>query len=167
MSITYLQGDATCPQGDGLKIIVHIVNDLGAWGHGFVVALSERWKEPERAYRKWYRDSGIEQFKEMLGDTQFVKVEDDILVVNLIGQVGLRATGGYIPVRYEAIRKGLSSIAKVVSDLHTDKKITVHMPRIGCGLAGGSWSKVLPVIEDTLAGIDVIVYDLPGSHYNP
>jgi O-acetyl-ADP-ribose deacetylase (regulator of RNase III) len=167
MSITYVNGDATQPIGDGLKIIVHIVNDLGAWGSGFVVALSDRWKEPEKAYRKWYRDSGVEKFKEMLGEIQFVKVEDDILVVNLIGQVGLRATGGYIPVRYEAIRKGLSKIYSIVEDIDTGKKITVHMPRIGCGLAGGSWSKVEPVIEEALGDLDVFVYDLPGSHFNP
>tara|TARA_R110002111_G_scaffold227346_2_gene288919 strand:+ start:47395 stop:47511 length:117 start_codon:yes stop_codon:yes gene_type:complete len=35
------------------------------------------------------------------------------------------------------------------------------MPRIGCGLAGGKWDKVEPLIEQTLrtAGIDVYVYD--------
>jgi hypothetical protein len=35
------------------------------------------------------------------------------------------------------------------------------MPRIGCGLAGGEWSKVEPLIEEHLcgAGLAVTVYD--------
>jgi hypothetical protein len=36
------------------------------------------------------------------------------------------------------------------------------MPRIGCGLAGGKWEQIEPIIERTLAdaGIHVNVYDL-------
>ena len=35
------------------------------------------------------------------------------------------------------------------------------MPRIGCGLAGGKWAKVEPIIERATAGLcDVFVYDL-------
>lgn len=53
--ITYLKGDATNPMGKGNKIIAHICNDVGGWGKGFVLAISRKWKEPEKAYRKWYR----------------------------------------------------------------------------------------------------------------
>lgn len=37
------------------------------------------------------------------------------------------------------------------------------MPRIGCGLAGGRWDRIEPLIVATLsaAGIEVTVYDLP------
>ena len=51
MNIQYVKGDATTPQGDGHKIIVHVCNDLGKWGKGFVLAISKRWKEPEATYR--------------------------------------------------------------------------------------------------------------------
>jgi len=44
--IAYVMGDATAPKADGPKIIVHVCNDVGAWGRGFVVALSRRWPEP-------------------------------------------------------------------------------------------------------------------------
>jgi len=35
------------------------------------------------------------------------------------------------------------------------------MPRIGCGLAGGKWTAIEPLIEQTLLvkGLDVYVYD--------
>jgi hypothetical protein len=36
------------------------------------------------------------------------------------------------------------------------------MPRIGCGLAGGRWELIDPIIDDELVtrGVDVTVYDL-------
>lgn len=34
MTITYIKGDATCPQAKGVKIICHVCNDLGGWGKG-------------------------------------------------------------------------------------------------------------------------------------
>jgi hypothetical protein len=45
------------------------------------------------------------------------------------------------------------------------RNATVHMPRIGSGEAGGSWDIVSELVEDALCnrGIQVTVYDLPGS----
>ena len=34
------------------------------------------------------------------------------------------------------------------------------MPRIGCGLAGGKWAVVEPIIQRALEDIPVFVYDL-------
>jgi hypothetical protein len=36
------------------------------------------------------------------------------------------------------------------------------MPRIGCGLAGGKWDLIEPLLDEYLAmaGLDVCVYDL-------
>jgi O-acetyl-ADP-ribose deacetylase (regulator of RNase III) len=53
--ITYLKADPTKPATAGNKIIVHICNDIGGWGKGFVMAVSKRWPEPEKQYREWYR----------------------------------------------------------------------------------------------------------------
>ena len=89
MPINYLTGDATAPQGSGPKIIVHVCNDVGGWGKGFVVAVSRRWKEPEKQYRAWKKDPSDQPFE--LGEVQFVQVEDDIWVANLIGQRGMNS----------------------------------------------------------------------------
>jgi len=39
------------------------------------------------------------------------------------------------------------------------------MPRIGCGLAGGAWTRVEPLIAETLlaADLDVTVYDFASA----
>lgn len=153
--ITYLRGDSTKPAGDGNKIIAHVCNDVGGWGRGFVLALSTRWKGPENEYRKWAASG--EKFK--LGEVRFVNVEKDIWVANMIGQHDVVADqNGNPPVRYDAIRKALSK----VSAFARQKAASVHMPRIGCGLAGGRWEQIEPSIVETLtsAGIRTYVYDL-------
>ncbi len=153
--ITYLQGDATRPEIAGNRIIVHICNDIGGWGKGFVMAISKRWPQPENAYRTWFK----EQANFELGQIQLVQVESDIWVCNLIGQHKLnRDADGNPPIRYKAIEDGLDRLCNEVRALNA----TVHMPRIGCGLAGGTWDKVEPIIERTLIskGINVFVYDL-------
>jgi O-acetyl-ADP-ribose deacetylase (regulator of RNase III) len=65
--IKYIKGDATAPGASGNKIIVHVCNDIGGWGRGFVMALSAKWKEPEMEYRKWYKSG--DNFK--LGEVQY------------------------------------------------------------------------------------------------
>ena len=99
--ITYVRGDATAPQGKGVKIIAHVCNDLGGWGKGFVLALSRRWPEPEAAYRRWHRERASNDFG--LGAVQFVQVGPYIWVANMVGQRGMRTGSKGVPVRYEAI----------------------------------------------------------------
>ncbi|MFB6818428.1 macro domain-containing protein [Streptomyces sp. NPDC056347] len=153
--ITYIQGDATAPQGKGVKLIAHVCNDLGGWGKGFVLALSRRWPEPEAAYRRWHRERADNDFG--LGAAQFVQVRPDIWVANMVGQRGIRRGSNGVPVRYEAIDTALGAVADRAEELGA----SVHMPRIGCGLAGGKWSRIEPLIQERLTGrgVEVTVYD--------
>lgn len=159
--ITYTVGDATTPKGEGNKIIVHVCNDIGGWGRGFVLALSKKWQEPELAYRNWYKNNPNLDFE--LGNVGFVQVEENIHVANLIGQRDVRSIEGIPPIRYEAVMQGLSKVAQFALEINA----SIHMPRIGCGLAGGSWGKVEPIIITQLSnqGINTTVYDLP-EHKN-
>lgn len=152
--ILYIKGDATKPEVAGNKILVHVCNDIGGWGKGFVTALSRRWKAPEKAYRQWYTVK--EGFR--LGAIQLVQVEPDIWVANLLGQRKIiKDENGNPPVRYDAIAEGLHKLAILAEEIQA----SVHMPRIGCGLAGGTWDKIEPLIDAALCvkGIQVTVYD--------
>ncbi|MBU6531829.1 macro domain-containing protein [Streptomyces mayonensis] len=153
--IRYVRGDATVPSVKGVKLIAHVCNDLGGWGKGFVLAVSRRWPEPEAAYRVWHRDRAANDFG--LGAVQFVQVEQYVWVANMIGQRGTRTGSKGVPVRYEAIDRALGHVADRAAEL----KASVHMPRIGCGLAGGKWSRVEPLITGRLTerGVPVTVYD--------
>lgn len=153
VKINYVIGDATIPLGDGRKIIAHVCNDIGGWGRGFVMALSKRWIEPEKSYREWYRSG--ENFR--LGEVMFVKVEDGLCVANMIAQHNVWSVDGIPPIRYDSLRLCL----RKVYELSERAGATVHMPRIGCGLAGGNWDIVENIIMEELVdkGIQVTVYD--------
>lgn len=156
--INYFKGDATNPVSTdqtiyGDSIIVHCCNNVGAWGKGFVLAVSKRWPHVEKAYRN------LGTWK--LGDVQFVEASPGIIVANLIGQNGIG--GGYRqgppPIRYEAIEQGLKVVRYKALNTY-GKPMTVHMPRMGTGLAGGSWEEISAIIKRTLDGVMVCVYDL-------
>jgi O-acetyl-ADP-ribose deacetylase (regulator of RNase III) len=153
LPISYIKGDATLPQGSGNKIITHICNDIGAWGKGFVLAISNRWIEPEIRYKNRYRF----QNRLILGTVQFIKVENNIWVANMIAQHGIKRTYRDVPIRYNALLRCLKAVADRAKGLNA----IVHMPRIGCGLAGGRWDKIEPLIQKELSSKDiaVTVYD--------
>ncbi|WP_445432049.1 macro domain-containing protein [Chryseobacterium indoltheticum] len=153
-TINYLKGDATNPQTKGNKIIIHICNDIGGWGKGFVMAISKRWKNPETKYRNWFQSG--ENFN--LGEVQIVRVEEDIWICNMIGQhKTISNSKGIPPIRYEAVEKCLEKLTDEALKLNA----SIHMPRIGCGLAGGNWEEIEPIIEKTLLknNVEVYVYD--------
>ncbi|GLY77698.1 Appr-1-p processing protein [Actinoallomurus iriomotensis] len=154
--IRYVRGDATCPQAKGPKVIAHVCNDRGGWGKGFVVAVSRRWPDPEKAYRRWRRGRAGNDFG--LGAVQLVQVRADTWVANMIGQHGTRSgRSSGPPIRYEALDECVRRLAEPAAALGA----SVHMPRIGCGLAGGRWERVEPLIDTRLvaAGVPVTVYD--------
>jgi O-acetyl-ADP-ribose deacetylase (regulator of RNase III) len=154
-AVTYLKGDATCPQAKGLKLICHICNDRGGWGKGFVLAISRRWEGPEQHYRAWHADRGTNDFG--LGAVQFVQAEPLIWVANMVAQHGMKRGSSGPPIRYESLARCLPKVAAWA----TEKGASIHMPRIGCGLAGGEWSRIEPLLEEHLCeqGLSVTVYD--------
>lgn len=152
--INYIVGDATVPCEDGAeqRLIIHVVNDIYKWGRGFVLAISKKWKDPEKYYKIWK-----ENFK--LGEIQIVKVEGNISVCNMIGQHGIYPKNGIPPVRYDAIKECLNKVAKYCKENNS----SVHAPRFGSDLAGGKWEEIEKLINEELISKDipVYIYDLP------
>jgi len=146
--IKYLVGSAVEPQSKGDKIICHITNDSNKWGAGFVLALSAKWSYPEQFYRA--------KQKHVLGDVDIVQVEEDIYVANMTAQHRTYPDAqGTPPIRYIAVAEALSKVNKVA----VEKNATLHMPRIGTGLAGGQWDKIEQILHEVVS-VDVTVYDL-------
>ncbi|UQN10681.1 hypothetical protein [Deinococcus sp. QL22] len=93
---------------------------------------------------------------------QFVDVEPTFWVANLIGQhdIARQARATRVPpVRYDAIREGLGRVRAFTQE----HQASVHMPRIGAGLAGGDWTVIEGIVQKELTGqgVSVTVYDLP------
>lgn len=147
-SLSFKQGDATAISSG---ILVHVCNDLGAWGKGFVLCVGRAFPEARAAY--------LAQTTYPLGSCTFVPTRRGILVANLIGQRDIkRHPGQPPPIRYDAVASGLALVAQRA----LAEGLEVHMPRIGCGLAGGSWDKIEPLVREALVsrGVSVTVWDL-------
>ena len=147
-------GDATKPIGEGNKIIAHVCNDIGAWGKGFVLAVNKLSQRPKNLYK-----FAIEKHQIKLGDIQLVLIPEDpsIYVANMVAQHGIvKDEEGEPPIRYDSLREGLKQVYSEAKQ----RNATVHMPRIGCGLAGGEWNVVEKIILEELKDVQVYVYDL-------
>lgn len=158
--VTYVKGDATKPIGEGPRIIAHVCNDEGLWGAGFVTALDKAFgRGPKQtylnAYNFWTEHRGLLFMP--LGSTSIARVGDDIRIFNMVAQHRTIRTVEK-PVCYKAIEHCLVKVANHAIHHHA----TVHMPRIGCGLARGNWDVVESIINRTLtlSDVDVTVYDL-------
>lgn len=157
--ITYLDGDATIPTGEGPRILAHVCNDRGGWGKGFVLELSKRHPQPEAWYRHWFKAAeGGGRFH--LGAVQFVPIrlsKEPLVTVfwvaNMIAQCGYSGAGR-TALKYDALEECLGKVA----EFGREHGASVHMPRIGTGLAGGDWRKIGPIVERALSGLEVFVY---------
>jgi O-acetyl-ADP-ribose deacetylase (regulator of RNase III) len=161
MQLNYITGDASYPDKtcEGTKIICHVCNNLGAWGKGFVVSLSNRWWFLRNAYRY---DMKIE-----LGSIGCFKTEGQlsrIWVCNMIAQNGIRSKDNPVPLRHDALYICLEKLKDFIDNMPDKNKTkSIHMPRIGSGLAGGFWPEIEEIIINIFdnTNYNIYVYDLP------
>ncbi len=153
-TIVYLHGDALQPRGNGPKLIAHVVNDRSqTWGGGFAKQVAIKYSPAQVDFRVWAKTSGNQQ----LGNTHFYG-EDQIVVASMVAQQGFGASE--TPrIRYPALEQCLAAIRARAQQMGA----SVHMPRIGCGQAGGKWEVVAELIEREIVAhsVPVTIYDLP------
>ena len=157
-TIEELRGDALRPRGGGPKLIVHVVNDSTAsWGGNFSKAVKDTYPGAQTDFREWAaeRRSNLS-----LGAVRFYSTDRDIEIASMVAQRGY-GPSNKPRIRYGALRACLGKVAERA--LRTGA--SVHMPRIGAGMAGGNWSVIAELIDEHLVkrGIQVTVYSLPGT----
>jgi hypothetical protein len=159
--ITEVRGNALEPRGTGSKLIVHIVNDATPnWGGGgFAQAVRTKWPVIQEDFKAW---AAADRSALSLGNVRITKIDEQTIIASMICQKG------YGPstkprIRYAALRKCLATVAESA----TKERVSAHMPRIGCGQAGGSWEIVQELVESSLCAgsIPVTVYDLPSAKH--
>jgi Zn-dependent peptidase ImmA (M78 family)/O-acetyl-ADP-ribose deacetylase (regulator of RNase III) len=155
--ITYLKGDATRPVGQGPKIIAHLLNDKTPnWGgNGFATFLARKWPKAQHEFRQWAQATG----ELRLGASHATEIDETCSVFHMIAQHGY-GDSAKPRLRYDALQKSLCALAAFA----TERKASVHMPRIGTGQARGSWPLIAELILESLCAndISVTVYDLPN-----
>ncbi len=139
-------------------VIVHQVNCQGVMGSGIAKELRDHYPAVFSKYHaKWQESYGSDQGASLLGQVQWVRVKDDLWVVNLFGQQ-FYGRDGRRYTSYDALDDGFKTIGWMLPG----KDLTaadVHHPLIGCGLGGADWSVVKTIIEHRL-GHDTTLWTL-------
>lgn len=134
-------GSATSPKPEICPIVIgHIVNNVNGWGKGFVLAVSKLSKAPEAAYHAWGREGKL-----LLGNTQFVEAEPNVIIANMVAQNGYannHADG--VAVNYPALAQCLETTFRRAIQLGANANFPIGM---GSGLAGGDKDRILALIK--------------------
>lgn len=137
-------------------LIIHGCNAQGVMGSGVALAIRNRFPQAYKSYRDAYLADNL-----TLGSVIIVPCEDNL---------GLKYIGNCITQKfygrqnkqycdYDAIFNCLTSVKSFCEELSIE---TFAMPKIGCGLGGGSWNIVLPIIQTIFSSsyITPVIYDL-------
>lgn len=154
-------GNALSPRGGGPQIIAHVVNDRSlTWGGGFAKQVAIHYSEAQLDFRQWCHVPGHHK----LGKTHFYGDPKHVEIASMVAQQGFGASE--TPrIRYPALETCLAAV-RARARAHG---ASVHIPRIGCGQAGGKWEVVQELIESEMVDHDVAVtvYDLPPRARSP
>lgn len=118
------------------NIICHQTNCMGIMGAGLAKKIADKYPVVQSRNKDWCR-------KNVLGTILPVWLENDKYCVNIYGQYSYGRKGRYTD--YEALRAALNNFAKRVNSMPADYKIAFPH-KIGCGLAGGDWNVVRPML---------------------
>jgi hypothetical protein len=172
--LTIIEGDATNPQtvyNKEIVVIPHCCNNKGGWGKGFVLALSKKWPEPERVYREFIKSNQYEKDnhfhtmaeQDMLGKTVHAKIDNHLVVANMIGQDGIVSEDNPKPVKYWALANAMREVVAYIEliKMQTSNRVVIHAPKFGSDLAGGNWDFIMELIREIWIenGIDVVIYE--------
>lgn len=150
--VHHVIGDVTEPIRKP-AIIAHVCNNVGGWGRGVVVPIGKKYPRAKKDYK------ALGTY--LLSEFQIVPINDDLFIANMIAQDGLHPKDGVPPIRYESLEACLEHVQQWADAYH----MTVHMPRIGAGLAQGSWRKIEDLISST-ARVDTYIYTLEKEKGN-
>lgn len=114
-------------------------NSRNSNGSGLAKSLAEKWPQVKTSYHDFYAERDYLN----LGEIRPVKVGENLYVVNMITQDNFGYDGG-LYVSYAAIEIAFDSLVKSINRFGLEK--TIHVPKIGCGLAGGDWEVVKEIL---------------------
>jgi len=135
--------------------IPHIVNDIKAWGSGFVIPLGRKFPQAMNSY--------LDKRELILGNTDIVNIDNKIVVHNMISQKGTINRYNAKPIKYLALINCLKILKQDISEFvlannmgYSD--VEIHAPAFGSNRAGGSWLVINELIEEVFEGFDVEWY---------
>lgn len=154
--IKYLKGDIFQSAAD---VILHQVNCQGVMGSGVAKQVREKYPWVFDEYKRTCDDAKKlpNGTKDLLVTAQFVFINETKQIGNLFAQDRFGYDGKCYS-DYDALKKCLSSVKKKFEG----KKIAIPY-LMACHRGGGNWETVYKIIEETLAGCDVTLYEYNGG----
>ena len=152
-SLTIIEGNLlNIPKG----ILVHQVNTQGIMGGGIALQIRQKWPTLFAEYEQRCLSGDLE-----LGGVHFYQINKWLWVANLAGQNDL---GGVATV-YGAYETALP----LVLGLSAKENLPVYLPHgIGCGLAGGDWGTMEPLLARLAPGATLVRFkDDQFNHADP
>lgn len=146
--VKLIKGDLLTSNED---VIAHGVNIRGGFGSGVAGQIAKIYPNVKKAYLDKFQEDGWK-----LGDIQVIDVGRDIIVINCATQHNYGYDGRRLYADYEAIEQCLIK----VKEFCIRNNMTLGIPRIGCGLAGGDWQVVEDILLKVFNNYDVTVYIL-------
>lgn len=145
--IKYVEGDLFSTDAD---IIAHGCNCQGVMGSGVAKIVRDRYSKAYHAYLDLFDDEGLS-----LGDVQFVLQNDGKYIANCMTQ------NRFMPRNVcHADYIAIGTCMQTVKEFAQSKGLSIAIPKIGAGLAGGDWSKIEGILEEVFSDYDVTVYYL-------
>lgn len=128
-------------------IIAHQVNLQGVMGAGLAKQIKLKYPDVFDRYRYFCK---IGELK--LGTNLSVKINDRLWVCNMAAQEHYGRMQRHTD--YEALKTCL----RMLRSCSIEHDFPVFLPYgVGCGLAGGDWAIVFPMIEECLGDVDVTI----------
>lgn len=145
--VHYIKGDVF---SSGAQLIAHGCNCRGGFGSGVAGVIAKKYPYVKG---KYLLKNATEGWK--LGDVQFVNQPIGSTIANCATQQDYLPRG-VCHADYEAIRVCMEK----VRDYAKLNNLTVAVPKIGAGLAGGDWVIIKDILEKVFVDHDVAVYYL-------
>lgn len=145
--INYVKGDLF---DTGCDIIAHGCNCRGGYGSGVAYTMAMKYPKARELYLEKYDEEGWR-----LGDVQFVTVVGGKIIANCATQKDFLPRG----IRH-ANYSAIESVMKELKEYAQSRGLSVAIPKIGAGLAGGDWDVIEKIIETVFSDYDITVYYL-------
>ena len=143
--IKYVQGDLFTTEAD---IIAHGCNCRGGFGSGVAGQIALKYPKARHSYLDKFEEDGW-----YLGDIQPVLQWDGKYIVNCATQFAYLPRG-ICHADYDGVRLSMERLKAFAQG----KGLSVAIPKIGAGLAGGDWAIIEKIISDVLTDYDITVY---------